>query len=97
MSVNVRLNRAGIAAILKSDEVRAIVNKAAEEVADNVRGQGLRVDDDPGEIELPVEVSTTTTDRAKANVVLAHPSGAAVQAKHGALTKAASAAGIKVR
>lgn len=97
MSANIRLNHSGIAAILKSDEMRALVKGAADEIASNVRAQGIRVDDAPGDVELPVEVSTTTTDRAKANVVLAHPSGTAVQAKHGALTKAASAAGIRVR
>lgn len=96
----VRLNHAGMAAILKSGEMQALVNRAAEDIAKNVRDQGIMVGafkGGTGEIPLPVKVSTTTTDRAHASVVLAHPAGAAVQAKHGALTKAASAAGLDVK
>lgn len=97
---NVRLNHAGIAAILKSSEMQALVEGAAEEIAANVRAQGITVGafkGGAGEIPLPVTVSTTTTDRAHASVVLAHPAGTAVQAKHGALTRAAAAAGLDVK
>jgi hypothetical protein len=44
-----------------------------------------------------VKVKLSTTDRAHAEVILAHPAGIAVQAKHGALTKAASQAGLEVK
>lgn len=91
---NVKLDTAGIAAIAKGGAVSALVKSAAEEIAANVRG--IMVDGIPGDTSLPVEVSMTTTDRAHASVTLAHPSGAAVQAKHGALTRAASAAGASV-
>jgi hypothetical protein len=96
---NVKLNRAGIAAILKSGEMQALVAKAADEIAENVRGQGFTVGPlkGSGQIPLPVTVSTTVTDRAHASVILAHPAGIAVQAKHGALTRAASAAGLNVK
>lgn len=97
MASNVKLNHSGLAAIAKSGEIRALVDAAAEEVADNVRGQGIRVEGVPGDIELPVTVTSYTTDRAGASVALAHPSGIAVQAKHGALSKAVSAAGLEVR
>lgn len=96
----VRLNSKGIAAILKSPPIHAAVQAAAEQVAANVKAQGIKVGDrdgGPRERELPVEVTSTTTDRAKARVTLAHAAGAAVQAKHGALTKAAREAGLDVR
>jgi hypothetical protein len=44
-----------------------------------------------------VRVDSYETDRARAEVWLAHPSGLAVQAKHGLLTKAASEAGLEVK
>lgn len=81
--------------LAKSDDVRSAARRAAEEVADNVRSQGITVGDLVADgvavtIALPVEVQDD-------HVVLAHPAGVAVQAKHGALTKAASAAGMSVR
>lgn len=94
---NVKLDHAGIGALLKSGEMAALVNEAAAEVAENVRSQGILVEGKPGDVPLPVEVTAYTTDRAAASVAIAHPSGAAVQAKHGALTKAASAAGLEVK
>ena len=97
---NVRLNHAGIAALLKSPELHKVVNAEAEKVADNVRSQGIKVGDVDGgkhERELPVKVDPQTSDRARARVILAHPAGLAVQAKHGALSKAAAAEGLEVR
>lgn len=96
----VTLNHAGMAALLKSGEMQALVEKAAEEIAQNVRDQGIMVGafkGGTGEIPLPVTVRPTTTDRAHVSVALAHPAGAAVQAKHGALTKAAAAASLSVK
>lgn len=96
----IHLNHAGIARILKSAEMQRVVQAAAEAVAENVKAQGITVGDIDGgkhEYELPVEVSMTTTDRAHGNVTLTHPAGLAVQAKHGALTKAAAEAGLDVR
>ena len=96
----VKLNHAGLAAVLQSTAMHRITQDAAEQVADNVRAQQIRVGDKDGgrrEVEMPVKVSMTTTDRAHAFVTIAHPSGEAVQAKHGALTKAAAQAGLDVR
>jgi hypothetical protein len=95
----VRISSAGAAEILKSAGVMAATKDAAEQVADNVRGQNITVGamEGGGEMDLPVTVTVTTTDRAHANVTLAHPAGQAVQAKHGALTKAAAQAGLDVR
>jgi hypothetical protein len=95
----VRLNSKGIARILKAPPMDAAVKRAAESVKANVEALNIRVGDKDGgqhEKPLPVTVTTSTTDRAHANVTLAHPAGAAVQAKHGALTKAAAQAGLDV-
>ena len=95
-----KIDRAGIGAIAKGAEMKALIGRLADEVAANVRDQGIRVGDrdgGPREVDLPVRVSQQTTDRARATVTLAHPAGIAVQAKHGALTKAASEAGLQVK
>lgn len=96
----VTLNHAGIAEILKSGEMHSAIEALAENVAQAVREQGITVGafkGGSGEIALPVTAKVVTTDRAHGIVVIAHPAGTAVQAKHGALTKAASAAGLEVR
>ena len=97
---DVKLDGDGIEAILKSGGMKALVDATAEKVAENVRAMNIGVGDrdgGPREVPLPVKVKTTTTDRAHAEVILAHPAGIAVQAKRGALTKAASQAGLEVR
>lgn len=97
---DIKLNHAGIASILKSSEMHVLIEKVTEEVAGNVREQSIAVGafkGGAGEIELPVIAKVITTDRAHGSVLLAHPAGIAVQAKHGVLTKAASAAGLQVK
>lgn len=99
MARRIKLNRAGIAAIMKGAEMQAAINATAEQVAANLRGQKIKVGALKGgdEIDLPVTVRSGITDRARATVVIAHPAGMAVQAKHGALTKAAAEAGLEVK
>jgi len=99
MARNVKLDHRGIENLLQSAAMHRATQEAAEKVADNVRAMNIRVGDKDGgahEYDMPVEVSMTTTDRAHAFVSIAHPSGEAVQAKHGALTKAAREAGLDV-
>lgn len=99
MGRNVKLDSRGIEALLQSTAMHRATQDAAEKVADNVRAMNIRVGDKDGgahEYEMPVTVEMTTTDRAHAFVSIAHPSGQAVQAKHGALTKAAAQAGLDV-
>lgn len=81
------LDRAGIAQILKSDTVRGLVRDAADDLADRARSA----------TDMPVTVTDRTTDRAVVDVTIAHPAGAATQAKHGTLTRAAMASGLDVR
>lgn len=101
MSSNkIKLNHRGISELAKSAEMRRAVKAVADEMARNIEAQHITVGDrdgDPHEIPLPVKVEEQVTDRARAVVVLAHPAGLAVQAKHGALTRAAAEAGLEVR
>jgi hypothetical protein len=91
-------NAAGIKAALNGREVEATVERAAEELAGRVRdGWDGHVEGIPGDVEIPVEVGVYKTDRPRASVHLAHPSGLAVQAKYGALTKAAADLGLEVQ
>lgn len=88
--------------LAKSRAMRELVHDVAETVAVNARSQGVDVEGIPGDIALPVKVydDTTTglrTNRAVSRVVLAHASGLAVQAKHGTLSRAASAAGLRLK
>ena len=81
------LDRSGMGGIAKSDAIRALVRDATREVAAAARAG----------TDLPVRVSDGTTDRAVGSVTLADPAGAATQAKHGVLTKAAMAVGLDVK
>lgn len=93
----VHLDRRALNAVLRGARVEKAVTDLAEKVADHARAIAPAVEGIPGDIELPVRVDGYETDRARAEVWLAHPSGLAVQAKHGTLTKAASAAGLEVK
>jgi len=83
----IRLDSGAIEQILKVD-MRAPITAIAQEVASNVS---------TGSVDARVTVKEYTTDRAAAAVTIAHPAGLAIQAKHGALTKAAAAVGLEVR
>lgn len=81
------LDRAGVGQIAKSDGVRRVVQRAADKVASHASAA----------TDYPVTMTGRTTDRAVVDVTIAHPAGLAAQAKHGVLTRAASAAGLEVR
>ena len=102
MMARVEIDLKGLEEVATSSEMRALMHDAAETMAENVRAQNIRVEGVPGDIALPVKVYDDVTkglkvNRAVSRVVLAHASGQAVQAKHGALSKAASSAGLKLR
>jgi hypothetical protein len=100
---NVKLDLRGLEEVATSREMHAAVNEAAHRVAEAVEAQGIRVIGEPGDIALPVVVREDETtrglrvNRALAAVQINHASGLAVQAKHGALSKAASSAGLRLR
>lgn len=100
--LRVRLNLGAIEQLKRSAQAKAAVHAAAEDAAANVRAQNISVGDrdgGPHEIPMPVEVQDGTGSGGlpSSHVVIAHPSGQAVQAKHGSLTKAAAQVGLKVR
>lgn len=100
MTERIKFDHGGIGDVLKSGEVHRAIEALTKRVAENVEALGIAVGDRDGgssEYPLPVKSDVITTDRAHGRVVLAHPAGIAVQAKHGALTKAASQAGLEVR
>ena len=88
----VRLNSRQVEAEMKSQAMRRELDSLADRIAAGVRSQNITVSDGA----LPVEVREGTTDRARAQVVLAHAAGLAVQAKYGALTRAAAQVGLEV-
>lgn len=89
----VRLKRRGMRDLLRSDAVQAMLARKAEAVAEQVEAAGIRVDGEPGRIPLPVTVDVAAgSERARARVILDHPAGIAVEAKHGILTASIDAA-----
>lgn len=99
MASNLHLDHAGLMAALEQRGVIDAVDKMAEKVAERVRAQGITVGDRDGgshEYPLPVEASQYHSDRPRASVTIKHPAGLAVQAKHGALSKAAADCGLEL-
>ena len=94
-----KINDFGIpSSVLKGHDLRREVDDLANKIAEHAKSQGIMVEGEPGDIDLPVTVSSYTgRDRVRATVWLAHPAGAAAQAKNGVLSKAASAAGVEVK
>ncbi|MFJ8583621.1 hypothetical protein ACIRD2_03035 [Streptomyces sp. NPDC093595] len=88
MLIDFRLDAAGVREILRGDEVRALIDGKAEEVAANVRA---------AKPEAPVEVRKYTTDRGAASVAVTDVQAMAWQARDGLLTRAAGSAGLEVR
>ncbi|MEV4313002.1 hypothetical protein [Actinocrispum sp. NPDC049592] len=89
------IDRAGVEEILNSPEVADAVSDAAEQVAEAARAQGHRVTS--GE-PLPIEVyDDPGTDRAGTTVAVPHAAGVGMEAWHGVLKRAASAAGLDVQ
>lgn len=83
----------GIERLLSLPGVEKDVGERALRVADEVEAAGQRVEGRPGRVDLPVTVTVTTSGRARARIILDHPSGQAVEAKHALLATAIDAAG----
>jgi hypothetical protein len=89
-----RIDRAGVAELLNSEEFRDAVQAAAEQVGAAARGAGHRVTS--GE-PLPVEVfDDPRHDRVGVTVAVRHPAGVGMEARYGLLKRAAEAAGLEV-
>lgn len=89
-----RVDRDGVAEVLRSPELAAHIKALAEEIATGARLQGHRVTS--GEL-LPVDVlDDPAPDRVGFTVAVRHPAGMGMEAKHGVLTRAAGALGLDV-
>lgn len=88
--VTIRLDRRGIAELLKSAQMREMVDEAAERIASQARS-GLP--SNAGE----VTVHPYVTDRCAASVMVQDPRSLAWQAQNGLLTRAAGSIGADVK
>lgn len=97
--MKIKLDSKGMAEILRSAEVRGLV----EEVADEVAGNMPPLTSSSGE---PIEVEVYARHdavlrrdkfgpRASAQVSIAHAAGRAIESKYGLLLTAAASAGLK--
>lgn len=85
----VKLNHAGMAALLKSDEVRAIVTPHAEAVLAAAKADPH---DDTGEYEAGLMIEQDTTDRAAVRVKGTDWKSGILEAKYGILQRALGSA-----
>lgn len=93
----VHIDEAAIRRLARRPDVRAATRKLAQRVAGRVEAQHITVGDLQADgVENIVDIPVIVSDTEEVQVILAHPAGIAVQAKYGALTKAASAEGIHV-
>ncbi|GAA0627325.1 hypothetical protein HPO96_36975 [Kribbella sandramycini] len=83
--VKVKLNPAGMQAMLKSRGIAQAVHARAEEVAARARQDAAIV---RHELQDAVDVEDVITDRAVSIVAIAHPAGRGIEGKHSSLTKA---------
>lgn len=94
-SSKVRLDSNGIGAILAGGAVTAMVNGAGHKVAGNVRAEAH---DGPVPVDVtPYRANLRGRPRAAVAVTMTHPGAIGIEAKHGTLVRAASAAGIPVK
>jgi hypothetical protein len=86
--MDLKLDSAGIVAVLNSGEVAAAVAGLAEGIASQVRGQVDAIDG--------VVVDRYTTDLAAASVTIKDPRAKLWEARDGVLTRAAAGQGLEV-
>lgn len=90
MASTTRLNSAGMAALLKSSEVRAELTTRAERVLAAAKADPH---DETGAYENGLHIEQATTDRAAVRVVSGDFKGHILEANYGILGRALDAAG----
>lgn len=90
MARRVKLNSPGMAALLKSGEVRAFVAERAERVLAAAQADPH---DDTGAYEAGLHIEQDTTDRAVVRVVSGDRKGHILEANYGILSRALDSAG----
>lgn len=95
--VTIHWNEAVLTRAVESRQMMDACERIAERVADKARAADIRVEGDPGDVDLPLGVSMQEKEgEPYASVTIEHASGLAVQAKHGLLTRAAAELGYEV-
>lgn len=87
--LDLQLDSAGIRQLLRGDDVRLLIDAAAEDILARVK-DALP----PG---TPVVLNRYQTDRGAAAITIADLRGMAWQARDGVLTRAAAQAGLEVK
>lgn len=90
MAARVKLNSPGMAALLKSGEVRSFVTERAERVLAAAKADPH---DDTGAYEAGLHIEQDTTDRAVVRVVSGDRKGHILEANYGILSRALDSAG----
>ena len=90
MAARVRLKSSGMAALLKSGEVRAELTRRAERVLAAAQADPH---DDTGAYEAGLHLEQATTDRAVVRVVSGDFKGHILEANYGILSRALDSAG----
>jgi hypothetical protein len=101
MIEEVHLDETALGARLRAADVRAAVRRQAESIAAGVDRQGIQVGDleagASATVGLPVLVEEgSESPDASLGIYLAHPAGLAVEARYGALARAASEQGLRL-
>lgn len=81
----VKLNHAGMAQLLKSDDVRAMLTAKAQPVLAAAQADPH---DDTGAYEAGLQIQQATTDRAVVRVVSTDYKGHILEARYGILSRA---------
>ena len=89
-SVQIKLNHSGMAALLKSGEVRAALRGPAEAVLAAAQADSH---DDTYDYENSLHIEDATTDRAVVRVVASDYKAWILEAEYGILARALDAAG----
>lgn len=90
MAGRVKLNSPGVAALLKSEEVRAMLTEKARPV---LAAAIADPHDDTGDYENSLQIQQTTTDRAVVRVIATDRKSHILEAKYGILSRALDSAG----
>lgn len=86
--IEIKMNHAGMGALLKSSEVRSELTKRAEQVLSAAQADPH---DDTGNYEAGLHIEQATTDRAVVRVVAGDWKGFILEAKYGILARALDA------
>jgi|SRR5690606_4415160 len=104
----VRLDSRGLAQVMQSAGMTAATRTATEAIAAAARAQGRTTTSEAQEssgTELPIDATTRPVTRSPrirdarhmGLITITHPAGLGMEAKHGVLSRAAAAAGFRVR